>query len=176
MAEIKVWSVLAEAKAPEGAVAPADIDEAADRFMDHLAHWSGSVSADERGWTARVTVTGSQATDAVAKAAEKVIPEAAAKAGLPEWPVVRLEVVSEDEFELELSRPSFPALYGTSEVTDVLGITRQRLHQLRHGGQFPEPIAEIAAGPVWLRPAIDGFVATWNRTPGRPAAVPGRSS
>jgi len=90
--------------------------------------------------------------------------------GLPEWPVVRLEAVREDVLDAELRRSPFPSIVGTREVTEMLGISRQRLHELRRDGRFPEPMVELAAGPIWLRAAVEAFLRIWDRRPGRPGA------
>lgn len=36
-----------------------------------------------------------------------------------------------------------------AEVSDLLGISKQRLSQLRHRDDFPRPIAELTVGAVW---------------------------
>jgi serine/threonine protein kinase len=38
---------------------------------------------------------------------------------------------------------------GVTEVADLLGISRQRVAKLRERNDFPDPIAEIAQGPIW---------------------------
>ena len=66
---------------------------------------------------------------------------------------------------------NFPDLVGTTEVAELLGVTRQRIHELRKAGRFPEPMVELAAGPIWLRPAIESFDKQWERKVGRPRAA-----
>jgi hypothetical protein len=39
---------------------------------------------------------------------------------------------------------------------------------IARGDAFPEPYAELAAGPVWLEPMVRRFVESWERRPGRP--------
>lgn len=48
-------------------------------------------------------------------------------------------------------------LVGTAEVAALLGVTRQRVHQLAQRPTFPRPEVEIEAGKVWSREAIE----TW---------------
>lgn len=38
---------------------------------------------------------------------------------------------------------------GVTEVADILGVSRQRVAKLRERNDFPDPIAEIAQGPIW---------------------------
>jgi predicted nicotinamide N-methyase len=45
----------------------------------------------------------------------------------------------------------------------MLGVTRQRVTQLAAASGFPEPVARLAAGPIWKRADIE----TWARETGR---------
>ncbi|WP_261556251.1 serine/threonine-protein kinase [Frankia tisae] len=38
---------------------------------------------------------------------------------------------------------------GVTEVAEILGVSRQRVAKLRDRADFPDPIAEIAQGPIW---------------------------
>jgi predicted DNA-binding transcriptional regulator AlpA len=62
---------------------------------------------------------------------------------------------------------ALPELLGTREITDLLGLSRQRLHELRASGRFPRPSLELASGPVWLRSVVETFEERWDRRPGR---------
>ena len=55
-------------------------------------------------------------------------------------------------------------LVGVAEVALLLGVSRQRVHQLV-GSQadFPEPVAVLSAGKIWLR----RDVLAWARNTGR---------
>lgn len=60
-------------------------------------------------------------------------------------------------------------LMGATEVATHLGVSRQRVLELRQKNpKFPEPVIRLSSGPVWDRKAIDDFVDQWDRTPGRP--------
>jgi transcriptional regulator with XRE-family HTH domain len=58
-------------------------------------------------------------------------------------------------------------LAGLAEVAELLGVSRERVRQLRAEPGFPEPVAELQATPLWRR----SDVATWDagrpRRPGR---------
>jgi predicted DNA-binding transcriptional regulator AlpA len=55
-------------------------------------------------------------------------------------------------------------LVGVTEVREFLGVSRQRVHQLiRDDPTFPEPVAELASGKIWLRPDVEA----WARRKGR---------
>lgn len=54
-------------------------------------------------------------------------------------------------------------LVGVAEVAALLGVSRQRVSQLAASESFPAPEAQLAAGPVWLRAAVE----QWARSTGR---------
>jgi hypothetical protein len=54
-------------------------------------------------------------------------------------------------------RPTVPALVGLGEIADILGVTKQRVHQLATSPGFPEPVARLRATPVWARVDIDSY-------------------
>lgn len=86
---------------------------------------------------------------------------------------VALEVMTVDEQDRRLEQPILPEIWGTVEVADELGVSRQRVHQLvAEHSRFPEPLVRLGAGPLWLADTIRAFNATWERKPGRPRAVP----
>jgi len=65
--------------------------------------------------------------------------------------------------------PNVPAvpeleLMGVAEVCALLGVSKQRVDQLvRTHPDFPRPVAELAAGRIWLRADI----LKWARDTGR---------
>jgi predicted DNA-binding transcriptional regulator AlpA len=55
-------------------------------------------------------------------------------------------------------------LVGVAEVAEMLGVSRQRVHAIAATHpEFPEPVAELSAGKIWLRKDIAG----WARHTGR---------
>ena len=54
-------------------------------------------------------------------------------------------------------------LVGTTEIGQMLGVSRQRAAQLAQGEGFPEPVATIAAGRIWMRADVEA----WARAAGR---------
>lgn len=60
-------------------------------------------------------------------------------------------------------------LLGVAEVAALLGVSRQRVDQLAAAHpDFPQPEAELAAGRIWSRAAIEGWSAAQGpRRPGR---------
>lgn len=54
-------------------------------------------------------------------------------------------------------------LMGLTEIAEMLGVSRQRIDQLAHTDDFPEPVAELAAGRIWERADVEA----WARATGR---------
>lgn len=52
-------------------------------------------------------------------------------------------------------------LLGTSEVAQVLGVSKQRIHALRKNKKFPLPIVTLASSPIWDRREVEAFLAEW---------------
>jgi predicted DNA-binding transcriptional regulator AlpA len=166
------WSVAIETEASAGEDLPAD---ALDKLLDLLADHAGAVGGDERGYSVQVSVEAADADKARAAAA-RVVAGACKKAGVPAWPVVRSEVVRDDVLEAELAESPFPELAGTQEVAKLLGVSRQRVAEIRNNETlgFPKPIITLAAGPIWVRSAVEQWLEGWERKPGRPRKVAAR--
>jgi predicted DNA-binding transcriptional regulator AlpA len=105
----------------------------------------------------------------VVTAALGVFAKARAAVGLPAWPCVELEAKTEALLDSELSKPPFPEVVGATEAARMLGVSRQRRYQLAERVDFPPPMVQLAAGPVWLTDSIRAFEGSWDRRPGRRA-------
>ena len=164
------WSVLLEVSAPKSAMSIDAEDESFDRLLDLLTPYGAvvGITQDGRGYSVRLTIDCHADLRAVLEQAVGVVEPARRKVKLPAWPMTRGEIVRADELAREISEPNFPDVVGTSEVSSMLEVSRQRLHELRNAGTFPEPMVELAAGPLWLRTSIESFLAGWKRKPGRP--------
>jgi prophage regulatory protein len=58
---------------------------------------------------------------------------------------------------------------GLLEVAEVLGVSKQRVHQLIGAYKdFPTPMAELAMGRLWRRNDIEAWAASHPRPTGRP--------
>lgn len=55
-------------------------------------------------------------------------------------------------------------LVGTSEIADLLGVSRQRVFQLSLEPHFPAPVASLTAGKFWRRSDVE----RWARDHDRP--------
>lgn len=79
-----------------------------------------------------------------------------------------IEIQTEERLERALSTPA-PRYAGVTEVAELLGVSKQRVDQLRARDDFPKPVAELAAGPVWREDMLQRFIAEWPRRVGRPS-------
>lgn len=84
--------------------------------------------------------------------------------------VVALEVRTPELAELAAYQPDTPELLAPIDIAEVLGVSRQRVHQLAaEHPDFPKPYQRLGTGPIWTRPAVEAFDRRWTRKPGRRA-------
>lgn len=143
-------------------------DDQLDDVTDLLAEHHGSFSADAAGgWAMTFSVNADDAREASLLALD-VARGIADKARLPAGDVVRLEAVTDDVLEEELAIPNYPDLVSGPEAAAILGVSRQRVHQLATtNSRFPTPLYKLAVGSLWVRAGIEKFADEWNRKPGR---------
>lgn len=55
-------------------------------------------------------------------------------------------------------------LVGLTEIAGILGVSRQRIHQLAATDAFPPPEAEVSAGRLWKRTDIEEWARATGRT------------
>jgi predicted DNA-binding transcriptional regulator AlpA len=161
------WSVFVNAQGedPDGKVLTTERLEA---FAERLGSHHGVVGGGGVHYDAQFSLEGDDLAGVVT-AALAVFAEARAAVGLPAWPYVELEVKTEAALDAELSEPTFPEVVGATEAARMLGVSRQRLYQLAERDDFPPPMVQLAAGPVWLTNSIRAFEGSWDRRPGRRA-------
>jgi predicted DNA-binding transcriptional regulator AlpA len=53
-----------------------------------------------------------------------------------------------------------PHLLGVAEIAAMLGLSRQRVNQLIQSADFPAPEAELSAGRIWTREAVEAWIAS----------------
>lgn len=57
-------------------------------------------------------------------------------------------------------------LMGTAEVATLLGVSRQRVHQLiQSHADFPKPVAVLTATRVWLAGDVQRWYLTHRKSP-----------
>lgn len=138
------------------------LDEAAEQWDATIAN-----RADGPGFTLTI---GLDETDPIA-AARTAAQFIRTRLGETSERVIDLRVCTPDQFETEALRPDFPPLASAADAAEILGVSRQRVHQLAASNtRFPAPVARVGTGPLWTVPAIEHFARIWERRPGRPAA------
>ena len=63
-------------------------------------------------------------------------------------------------------RSALVELVGTAEIAELLGVSRQRVHQLVSKPDFPRPLAVLAAGMIWRREDVEEWARRTGRLPG----------
>jgi len=161
------WSIFVKAQGddPDG---PVMTTERLEAFAERLRSHHGVVGGGGDHYDAQLSLEGDHLAEVVT-AALAVFAEARAAVGLPAWPYVELEAKTEAALNAELSKPPFPEVVGATEAARMLGVSRQRLYQLAERDDFPPPMVQLAAGPVWLTNSIRAFERDWDRRPGRRA-------
>jgi len=136
---------------------------------DRLEALGGAVGAQPARGLFRVTTT--LAADNWEKAHSTGVDEIlhALRSSGVESSVVGAETLNREEYDRRAEEPSIPELLSAPEVADLLGVTRQRVHQLvAANSRFPEPFMRLGSGPLWIADAIRRFDREWSRKPGRP--------
>jgi hypothetical protein len=66
-----------------------------------------------------------------------------------------------------------PPLAGVAEAAEIMGWDKRRVVTYIDRGHFPEPIAALASGRVWLREDVESYAADWRaRHPGAKGSGP----
>lgn len=142
------------------------LDEQAEGVAD------GSVTSrgpDDPGFTLRVTLYAESLGHAVYEAMDLV---AKLAVGLSSADLVGVSGETAERAAQRALRPDTPELMAATDVAELLGVSRQRVHQLAADRpDFPVTYARLGTGPIWARPAIEAFARSWPRKPGRPAVL-----
>jgi hypothetical protein len=145
----------------------------ADPVIDEMDFWENSLEEIDAS-VARIPGRGVEVTVYASgdipmfEVAEKM---AVAVGHVVHAPLVGFEVVSETEWQRRADAPTMPELMSAAEIAEALGVTRQRVHQLRSSAIFPAPLADLRGGAVWDAAAVRRFGELWERRPGRPPGI-----
>jgi len=146
-------------------------DDQIDILTDELPGYAVLAHSADRGrLTMRFTVNAAtlrQATDVALRAARHACGVAFAP-GVSELTQIRVLPVDDQVKELEYPQPQ--DLVGYVEIAEILGVSRQRARELATTNpDFPRPLAQLAASPVYTLPSVTAFAARWpRRRTGRP--------
>lgn len=99
----------------------------------------------------------------------KMFAKALRAAGVADFRDTEVHTMDWATHERDTSTSNMPDLVSAPEVAAILGVSRQRVHQLLNdNSSFPPPILRLGSGPLWLRMTIEAFERSWARKPGRP--------
>ncbi|OEV12587.1 hypothetical protein [Streptomyces nanshensis] len=142
-------------------------EDAVEQLFDALAEHSPSVSHAPNGnLSVRVFVEAGN-VEAALPAGLNTIKSAARELQIPDA-VAGVEIITEGELDRRLTEPPVPPLAGISEIADLGGFSRQRAKVVAERKDFPDPVDNLAGGPIFIKEQVTRFFATWKRTVGRP--------
>ena len=160
------WTVTVEGAMALAASVPSNDGRIAALSRTLAAAYRGEASGTDRGWVANVQVDSKSPIQTIEHALAQGrtwVVGAAESVGLKGSEIVRLEAIEGDTFHAQLE---VRELLGAAELSRFLGVTRQRISQLKKSGALPRPDAQVAATPLWLRQTMNEFLVGWRRTPG----------
>lgn len=127
-----------------------------------VVSWGGLAG----GPAVRASVVAADELEA-ARMVRKIFQDCLEDAGLAPRVIVRVDVMTESHQDAWLAEEP-EELVGVAEIASILGVSRQRVSELRGRRGFPEPVADLASGPVWRLSSLQRFLTDWPRKPGRP--------
>lgn len=63
--------------------------------------------------------------------------------------------------EVALTIEVVPTIAGVAEAAEILGWDKRRVITYLNRGSFPEPLASLASGRIWLRDDIEAYALEW---------------
>lgn len=134
---------------------------------DHLGE--AAIGQDAHGALSAILTLEAGSHDKALHDADVRMADAIREFQLDPGDIVEARALTEERAEDEVNTPNYPDIVSAVEAADILGVSRQRLHQLyREHPDFPDPLYELRTGPLWVRAGIEAFNERWTRKPGRP--------
>ncbi|WIE77508.1 hypothetical protein [Curtobacterium sp. MCSS17_016] len=135
--------------------------------LEALVPHAGQISLHPEGNRVGIslTVEADSATSAVTTAS-KIVSDT-----LPSASIIQLDVMTEQVRSDRNNSPTIPELVGFAEIADMAGVSRQRARTIAQREDFPVAVVETAAGPLRVKAAVEKWLSSWSRKPGRPAAL-----
>jgi hypothetical protein len=63
--------------------------------------------------------------------------------------------------DVTLTVELMPPLAGVAEAAEIMGWDKRRVITYIDRGHFPEPLASLAGGRVWLREDVEAYASEW---------------
>lgn len=121
-----------------------------------------AVYSDESGGSLTLAITANDPVEAVQNTIRLLTQQ------LPNSTVTAVEAKPWERMICENAEPTFPPVVSYIEIAGMAGVSRQRAREFRDIPTFPKPILETSQGPLFLKSAVEQWVATRNRKAGRP--------
>lgn len=145
------WAVTVQLRAPSAPL------EALATLLDALAGHAPAGSFAGDGVAVRLTVSAA-GVEAATREGLARLRDASAGTVLADAPAVGLSAVEEStepsRFALALDGLE---LAGVEEVAELFELSPTQVRDLMASPRFPEPIAQLAQGPVWLRSHLERY-------------------
>lgn len=165
---MREWMVRFEISLPDFVLG----EDHADEVVDALKRYRPAISYRRHTMSANFCIR-SHAPMRAAESGFRVFRSALEKAGIKahDYRVSGVEIQSLEGLDRSLKESHVADLVGVAELAKILKVSRQRASELARSPDFPKPIANLAAGPVWKKSAIGRHIRSWLRRPGRPRGV-----
>lgn len=151
-------------------VGETDHSDLIDSLMDELINFSPAIGFVGNCLDIRISIECDDIDEAI-HTARDVSSNALNSVGLSGGELTSVSAATEAELDAFIESSEFPKMVGVKELADSLKVTKQRVSELARSRSFPMPVATLASGPIWLEPAIEEYMKTWSRKPGRPKKV-----
>jgi len=150
--------------APEREEDLAEVEDKFDALREEVAVRGGvALDSPEGGrYGARFSVSSDEPAQAVEQGVA-TFERAADAAGLPEGRVVDVEAPTLEELGQHPGRGEVPELIDLSGLGEALGVNRHLAPIVARSKGFPQPVAELNGGPVWIRESVDGYLRSTAR-------------
>jgi len=132
--------------------------DTAEKRLDDLADYFPVISLGPKDVTFRLTVSAVTPEEALTRAIQVV------GAGV----YLSINVMTVDELEREIEKPTVPDLVSAAEIGEMAGVSRQRADQWADSSDFPPPAVTTRAGRLWLRVSVNRWLERTPRRVGRP--------
>lgn len=143
-------------------------------LAEALGHHGGNCMADGTTVWLWCTVSAADVTEAVTSGLAVLVPAYSTHLAHP-GELVGVEAVTSTYHTDRIAHPQMPGAMTQADVARLLGRTRQQVFKLaRTDPQFPKPVAQTSAGPLYWKPDVEQFARDWH--PRRGGARPRRAT
>ena len=132
------------------------------RLLDALAGSAPVITNLDRGFAVTFNVLG-DFDECVMRGTESLW-TALEAARLEGFTIANARMVNHEDFDRKLDGEA-PVYLGITECAMALELSKQRISQLVHAGEFPQPDAFVGSRPAWLESTVRILAAARRRRP-----------